>query len=423
MDNRFRKRVPWGIGAFIVLTFSVVAIVGPASATPSKKNYTTAFAPLYAGAGTTSNYTLTLANDGTSNQTLGSANFQIPAGTTVNSATIASQSGHTGWSASVSPDGTVVQFRSSGTKDSLLPGQNVQATLNVTSPGLGTCPSTYAWTSEVKQSNDFSGTGNDFNLKGTDATLTVAKIVFSGQPPAQVVSGASFGATVAAKSTCGDSLSAATDTVSLNLATNPLSATLGGATSTALSGGSASFSGLTVNVVGTGYQLGASVTWGDATNTSTATSDSFDVLSTLCTTRNCHVPDNANAPTTIVDSTVPTGAQLGVGFNNNLPFTCNNGGAPTANVGSLVVIDPLNYPAGGVYTVSITYKKSVTGSRPASSFVVCISKNNGNDWTGPLPACATSSDTQCVVSQKRTNLGDLLIVLRFAPGDPTGGAS
>jgi hypothetical protein len=419
--TRWRHRVTWGIAGLIVLSAAVVAIVGPATAAITKKNYTTSFAPLYAGAGTTATYRLTLANDGSSNTTLGSANFQIPSQLTASVVAVNPPSpGQLGWTVTIV--GGVLQFRSATSHDAMTPGQFMSVDLSVTTPGLaplGAACFDYTWHSAVKQSNTFSGTGNDFNLKGSDAALTVSQLVFTTEPPTQVtIAPSTFSATVSAEDGCGNLLPAATGTVNLALATNPVSGTLGGTVSKALTG-SATFGDLTVDSVGTGYQLGASMNWGVTGDDSSTTSTPFDVLSTICTARNCHAQDNPNTPTTLVDATVPGGAQLGVGFPTNMPFSCNGSGTP---VGSLVVIDPSGYPAGN-YTVTITLKKSVTGTGPASGFEVCLSKDNGGTWTEPLSACPTTADHQCIVSQKRTQLGDLQIVLRLAPGDPTGGAS
>ena len=69
------------------------------------------------------------------------------------------------------------------------------------------------------------------------------------------------------------------DSVTLKLASNPTGATLGGSTTATVSGGVATFSTLSVNLVGTGYTLGASS--GSLTG---ATSTSFSVASAATST-------------------------------------------------------------------------------------------------------------------------------------------
>ncbi|MDQ1701794.1 MAG: hypothetical protein QOF57_1046 [Frankiaceae bacterium] len=95
-----------------------------------------------------------------------------------------------GWSFSVTPDGSVVQARSSG--GGVRPGGTLSVALTV-SPAAADAGSTRSIPVLAKQSNSFSATGSDFVLVGSAATLTVRPLylAFSQQPRTVQVSTAS----------------------------------------------------------------------------------------------------------------------------------------------------------------------------------------------------------------------------------------
>ena len=76
--------------------------------------------------------------------------------------------------------------------------------------------------------------------------------------PASVAAGVGFGLTVAAEDAEGNVASSFSGTVSLSLPVNPGGSLLSGTTTLALGNGAAAFSGLTLNLIGNGYQLQAS---------------------------------------------------------------------------------------------------------------------------------------------------------------------
>jgi hypothetical protein len=151
----------------VVLVAVMVGIVlsaGSAGATTQTKFYGASVTPSFANSTVT--YTLTLKNDSSSTQTLGSANFWAPVGWVLTTPTaVQSADGHS-WSASTqsgstAPDGSknlnVVQLRANTNNDALAPGQQISTTLGVTCTAAGT------WQTEAKQANNFSGSsGNDF---------------------------------------------------------------------------------------------------------------------------------------------------------------------------------------------------------------------------------------------------------------------
>ena len=75
------------------------------------------------------------------------------------------------------------------------------------------------------------------------------------QPPASVVVNAGFGLIAAIEDAYGNVETSASSTVKVALDNNPAGAKLGGTLSVKASKGVATFSGLTLNKVGTGYTL------------------------------------------------------------------------------------------------------------------------------------------------------------------------
>ncbi len=75
------------------------------------------------------------------------------------------------------------------------------------------------------------------------------------QPPATVKLKGSFGLQASIEDQYGNLVTTASDIVSITLANNPTGATLGGTLSATASDGVATFSGLKINKVGSGYTL------------------------------------------------------------------------------------------------------------------------------------------------------------------------
>jgi hypothetical protein len=138
--------------SFLVLAASMLGVamlaapaVGQSSgcAPPSGKCFAVAVSPSNPVAGVSTSFMFTITNEA-STQQLGSVQISAPAGSTITGASL---------------------FLNL----SLAPGHSttltVSATMSSCSPG-----STYQWGIEAKQSNDFNGTGNDFQLDSTSAT-------------------------------------------------------------------------------------------------------------------------------------------------------------------------------------------------------------------------------------------------------------
>ena len=112
--------------------------------------------------------------------------------------------------------------------------------------------------------------GSGYTLAATGGTLTSAtssaisvtsgtatQLLITAQPASMVTAGAGFGFTVTAEDAEGNLATGFTGSETVALASNPGSSTLGGTLTVSATSGVASFSGLTLNKVGSGYTLAA----------------------------------------------------------------------------------------------------------------------------------------------------------------------
>lgn len=426
------------IGAASLLLF----VAGTAPAAPQNKVYD-ATVRVANAAGT--KLTLTLINDSKSKQTIGSANFVPPEGV-VPSAPVVNPA-HTGWTAAVLSDNTVA-FRS--TSNALSPGESVSVDVDV-AISKSTCTNATV-TTFVKQSNDFSGAGNDFAINASLSNLRpvgsfdlgpIETVLTEPDPDLhvpQILVSTATGFSVTAYDVCGDPYVDYGSGLGndASLAPKPdIPARLQGATISAINWSHVTAVGtasLTPVVVETGDKLVVSDPIKDVTGTTVTTisdeSNEFDVVEKLCTSLdtectwefgNGKIRANAPPPPAPTGGDVPS---IGLGFSSSLNFECPGGTTASPVGGALVNINPRDYPTNDPITVTLVYKKSETGSGPASGFVVCISKDNGETWGSPLAECPNSpqaSDAPCV-TRKRVTGGDLSVAYFIRPTDPWGGA-
>jgi len=377
-------------------------------------------------------FVLTLDNDSRTQQTLGSANFAIPAGWTVSSIGPTTASG---WSACLgngvtcgATPVTTVQFRSASSKDALARGAWVQATVTATPPAV--CGSdSAAWPVPfVKQSNDFSGQpGNGFILATSDLDplgsfdiSPIGTLPFPTSTLRYVITGETQQVTVTAHDLCGNvksdyrgsPLLAGPTTYAASLVAGPNS--LDGASISSLSWASGVGTGTVTPAVA---QVGNTLRVIDTPAAVSASTPTFDVVDTPCFGgAACIAHDKKNVTT--VTTQVPVGGFVGVGFKlgSGVTFACGSSGSA---IGSIVEIDPTGIT--GTYTVSLLFAKSASGSGPASSFNVCLSKDNGTSWNAPLQACSSTVPAPCIAARKRASGGALQIDLLLDPVDPWPG--
>jgi hypothetical protein len=163
--------------ALVAALLASAVLAGPAAAAPATRLYTDSVSPVSAVAGTTPTpVSVTLTNSGTSTLPFGSAEVTLPAGATwePNGVTSSPSGKAAAWSAAArtETDGrTIVLLRNtaSGTTAAIAPRESVTLNLLLTAPTAGALRLTTA----VKQSNDFSGSGNNFTRPTNSAGLVI----------------------------------------------------------------------------------------------------------------------------------------------------------------------------------------------------------------------------------------------------------
>jgi hypothetical protein len=440
-----RARRTGFIAIAAVLTLAaLVAVIGAAQAAPSTKIYD-ATVRVVAGPATT--LQLKLTNAAGSKQTLGSANFTAPAGVTNVTVVAGSVAGDGAFT--VTSEGNVVKFRSTVP---LKRTESVSANVSVTT--TASCGDA-TWTAQAKQSNDFSGAGNDFtpgsstNLRPL-GSLAIADIGTEVDDPnasedlfvPQIIVSVEEPLAVAAKDICGAPYAnygrsgtfGASATLTRKPATPPrlVNATL---TQPAWTSGTGAGAGTgTAALTPVDVETGDHLVLSDQFTPITTESNEFDVVEKLCTSldttcewANANGKIHAQAPGPPPAEEGEPVPNLGIGFNSDLNFDCEGDTTPIG--GTLIYINPRDYPADGTVTVTLTYDKSIAGTGPASAHSLCLSKDNGLTWTfaSPVPACPSDTpavdDAPCIIEQKKTNGGDLLVVLFLKAADPIGGMS
>ena len=433
--------------AALILT-ALVAVIGSAQAAPSNKNYNVTVRLKSTSPSTV--LTITLTNDRSSKQTLGSAQFTAPVNMTPSNPTVTSPA--TGWQASVLPGTQIVQLVST---TALKPGDSLTTDVTVTTAGCTNA----TWGAAAKQSNDFSGSGNDFALGSSStnlrplgtlafvnpsvaadpaigthvdnpATTNVVEQLFVPQiaipaPPADVK--------VAAKDVCNASypnygrIFGATATLKRADPDTLTNATIPSIVWSATTTGNAVGTGTTTLDPATGQvETGDQLVLDDDSTTIEAGSNVFDVVDKICTVFDtiCHW-DNGNNKIH-VDAAPPTGgASLGIGFIDDDGFSC--GGSSSALGQTLIYANPRDYGPNTGQSVSYTYDKTLPGTTGnVANFEFCYSKDGADGtWIGPMDDCAHSppliSDAPCVQDRTRVQ-GNFVVTLFFDPhADPLHG--
>ena len=122
----------------------------------------------------------------------------------------------------------------------------------------------------------FTGTG--LNSVSTSSIVVspaaATNLVITTQPPGSVVVNAGFGLVAAVEDAYGNVVTSASNSVSIALSSNPTGAKLSGTTSVKASQGLATFAGLSLNKVGSGYTLQVS-----SKGLASATTSPFNVVS------------------------------------------------------------------------------------------------------------------------------------------------
>ncbi len=398
--RRSRRRRVGATGLVLVAAFLAGGIaIGASSATTTIKKFTAVLAPSTVGAGSTSPLTLTLANDPSSNQTLGSADVSVPTGFTVDGSSFALDRP---WSVSLA--GNVIELRAGSSKKALAPGTSLAVTFSATAPCA--TPQPPQWLTLVKQSNNFLGTGNDFTIVGDHPAVTVtgggtaASFTIATISSPQAV-GAPFSVTVTAKDACGNVASSYNGT--------PTITGLASAGASTPTYGTLAFSGgvATASVTAVAPQTGAQLTVSDGS--ATGVSNAFDVVGFLCTSSSTTCEASDDAGVTTVRAPVPQGdSKLAISFGDT------GSGCVSNLIGSTITLDPLGYAAST--QVTLEWDKSEAPGTGVANFILCWSKPS--ETAEVLPKCGKRPQGTCELKRNRNGAGDLEILVRLDPADP-----
>jgi virginiamycin B lyase len=135
-------------------------------------------------------------------------------------------------------------------------------------------------------------------------------LVVTQQPPSSVTAGSGFGLTLQAEDSSNNPVTSFNGTVTVGLATSPGGTTLGGTVTVAASGGVATFSGLTLTQVASGYTLYVS-----SSGPTSTTTNPFNVISSA-TSSALAAPSTATTPNPLLAPLVLDSPDLwdGLGF-------------------------------------------------------------------------------------------------------------
>lgn len=169
------RLVPLLAGALVLAGLSMPAAAAPKAPSPGK-NYTAAPAPTPVTSVPLGDVArLTLTNCGTCSRSgsalaFGSAELRVPVAAGL-AASAASVRVSGGWTDTVTTDGAVAVIRvTAGNAAAVAP--NAAVTVEVDVPATATLGEV-RFTTQVKQSNDFSGSGNDFTRAGPEPAVTL----------------------------------------------------------------------------------------------------------------------------------------------------------------------------------------------------------------------------------------------------------
>ena len=393
--SRRRRRV----GASIALAAAVVGLSSiplVATATTQTKFYSAtggwSLTPGFVGLADT--LTATLGDETRSTQPFGSAELTLNSvpSADVQVVSLSTTPGPSGWSAQVL-SGTPAVVLLTNTGSPVAPGQSVTVGVQVTPAAVGTI----TVGTVVKQSNNFSGSGNNFiHDSGTISSLTVSTLTlsFATEPPAtiaQSVPGASYFVYFCVVVQTTPAAAGVPITVNYDaghgnpgLLFGTSAVTASGITVTTDPTGKATFgdstcsSGLAATNVGSGFELSAT----SPAASGAAPSSPFQVTPTCvttCTTSATSLTTGTTANVSATDSTTGGAFQIFVGFGKNPSLACES---LVTGTGTGLVPDPLEVQtsSGSVSgTVTFVFPKSVVNALP----------NNG---TPLMPVCVGASD-------------------------------
>ncbi len=164
------------------------------------------------------------------------------------------------------------------------------------------------YTIEAASSSLSSATTNSFNVTAAAAT----QLIVTAQPPNSVTAGTEFGLTITAEDVFDNVATSFVGQITISLDNNPGASTFGGTLIVTPVNGVATFSGLTLNKVGSGYTLEAK-----SAGVSTATTNAFAVTA-------------ASASQLVITAQPPTSVAAGTAFGLTVSAEDSYGNAATS---------------------------------------------------------------------------------------------
>jgi hypothetical protein len=453
------------IAAGVTSMLGVAMLAAPAAAqksncaSPAGKCFAVTVSPSTPPQGGTVSFTFTVTNEA-STQQVGSFQITAPTPFVVTDASVPSPgaASHTSSSALF-------------TNLSVAPSASITVIVTALLPCSG---SSYQWTMQVKQSNDFSGLpGNNFqldpasagNLSGTPSGSCSLAFTSDGQPTGTVVSPAVITSGFGSSSSGGPVKVAVLDgsgqpitnpaaiggpvtvTVTITPGSNPGPGNLLGTTTAQTSGGVASFSDLSIDRSGEGYRLTATPAAlpGQVISASDP-SDYFTIFGSLKQCQASGAPCSASLSSATTTGTVTTssatspGSLLGTGI-GGANYSCATYQS-FSDPFSFDVFSPSGAQQGAQFSASIDISKSTvksSGRNQIAQWQLCYASPDNfmanavpgtytpggaviggvSFNTGLLLACsATQGVPPCLQSRAKVN-GDVLITF-LASGDPVG---
>jgi hypothetical protein len=314
-------------------------------------------------------------------------------------------------------------------------GAGVSVTAAITS-GSGTLGGTTTVISDANGVITFTnlsitGTSGSFTLGFSSAGLTGAssssfsvatgsasKLAFTAQP-SNAAAGASLGTiTVTVQDVGGNTVTGSSASITLAIGTNPGGGTLSGTATVAASSGVATFTGMSINKVGTGYTLGAS-----SAGLTGATSGTFNIT--------------AATASQIVLVTAPAGASSGSAFGTQPVLQLQDAfGNPVSQAGVSVTaaITSGSGTLGGTVTVQSDANGTVTFtnlsiSGTAGSFTLGFTSggltaaSSGSFSVGAGAASKLAFTAQPSNAVAGTTLGTVTVTVQDASNNTVTGSS
>lgn len=177
--RRVTRRSHWTLPVLVAAVMALLALPGPvAGAQPQTKHYDSNVSPTSVYVGVATAVTVTLHNETDSIQSFGSAELNLGS---LPATAISAVTNNAGWSGQVAGTSPLLVLFTSGAQPAIAPGGTLTVGFTLTAPSA----QAVSVTTEVKQSNDFSGSGNAFvDLAANPQTISVtpAVLAFVQQP-------------------------------------------------------------------------------------------------------------------------------------------------------------------------------------------------------------------------------------------------